>query len=194
MSSRMPLHRLIRMRAIGLVVGGLLLSASAWAQELPFGSLNIAAVPVKSAPESAPPAPSWDQRLKRIASDFMGTRYRLGGSSQDTGLDCSGLIKQIWQRLGLADLPHQAANMAKLGVPVQLRDIQVGDLIFFNTTGKQNSHVGVYIGDGRFVHASSVLKKVTENSLTERYYQKTFNGIRRVAGFDSANDAPAISE
>ena len=195
MSSRMqPLHRLIRIRATGLVVGALLLSASAWAQELPVGSLNATAVPVKSASESAPASPSWDQRLKRIASDFMGTRYRLGGSSQDTGLDCSGLIKQIWQRLGLADLPHQAANMAKLGVPVQLRDIQVGDLIFFNTTGKQNSHVGVYIGDGRFVHASSVLKKVTENSLTERYYQKTFNGIRRVAGFDSANDAPAISE
>lgn len=195
MSSRMqPLHRPYRMRAIGLVVGGLLLSASAWAQELPVGGLNAAAVPVKSASESAPASPSWDQRLKRIASEFMGTRYRLGGSSQDTGLDCSGLIKQIWQRLGLADLPHQAANMAKLGIPVQLRDIQVGDLIFFNTTGKQNSHVGVYIGDGRFVHASSVLKKVTENSLTERYYQKTFNGIRRVAGFDSASDAPAISE
>ena len=195
MSSRMqPLHRPYRMRAIGLVVGALLLSANAWAQELPVGSLNAAAVPVKSASESAPASPSWDQRLKRIASDFMGTRYRLGGSSQDTGLDCSGLIKQIWQRLGLADLPHQAANMAKLGVPVQLRDIQVGDLIFFNTTGKQNSHVGVYIGDGRFVHASSVLKKVTENSLSERYYQKTFNGIRRVAGFDSASDTPVISE
>jgi cell wall-associated NlpC family hydrolase len=109
-------------------------------------------------------------------------------------LDCSGLIKQIWQRLGLADLPHQAANMAKLGVPVQLRDIQVGDLVFFNTTDKQNSHVGVYIGDGRFVHASSVLQKVTENSLSERYYQKTFNGIRRLAGFNTVADAPAISE
>ena len=183
-----------RMRAIGLVVGALLVSASAWTQELPASSLNPAAVQGKSAPESAPAAPSWDQRLKRIASDFMGTRYRLGGSSQDTGLDCSGLIKQIWQRLGLADLPHQAANMAKLGIPVQLRDIQVGDLVFFNTTGKQNSHVGVYIGDGRFVHASSVLRKVTENSLSESYYQRTFNGIRRVAGFDSASDAPVISE
>ena len=188
------LHRLVRIRAIGLVLGAFIVSASAWAQEVPAGSLNAAAVQSKNGAESPPPAPSWDQRLRRIASDFMGTRYRLGGSSQDTGLDCSGLIKQIWQRLGLADLPHQAANMAKLGVPVQLRDIQVGDLVFFNTTGKQNSHVGVYIGDGRFVHASSVLKKVTENSLSESYYQKTFNGIRRLAGFDSANDAPTISE
>jgi cell wall-associated NlpC family hydrolase len=182
------------MRTRWFVLGAALLSAGAWAQELPVGSLNAVTVQVKGGADSPPPAPSWDQRLKRIANNFMGTRYRLGGNSQDTGLDCSGLIKQIWQRLGLADLPHQAANMAKLGVPVQLRDIQVGDLVFFNTTGKQNSHVGVYIGDGRFVHASSVLKKVTENSLSESYYRKTFNGIRRVAGFDSASDAPAISE
>jgi cell wall-associated NlpC family hydrolase len=182
------------MRTTCFVVGLALLSASAWAQELPAGSLHAPTVQMQSGPDSLPPAPSWDQRLKRVANDFLGTRYRLGGSSQDTGLDCSGLIKQIWQRLGLSDLPHQAAKMAKLGVPVQLRDIQVGDLVFFNTTGKQNSHVGVYIGDGRFVHASSVLKKVTENSLSERYYQKTFNGIRRVAGLDSANDASAISE
>ena len=195
MSSRMqPAYRPFLTRPFWLVLAAVLLSASAWAQELPVGSLNAATVQGKSGVESPPPEPSWDQRLKRIANDFMGTRYRLGGSSQDTGLDCSGLIKQIWQRLGLADLPHQAAQMAKLGVPVQLRDIQVGDLVFFNTTGKQNSHVGVYVGDGRFVHASSVLKKVTENSLNERYYQKTFNGIRRLAGFDSANDAPATSE
>jgi cell wall-associated NlpC family hydrolase len=182
------------MRIPCFVVGVALLSASAWAQELPVGSLHAAPVQIQSGPDSPPSAPSWDQRLKRVANDFLGTRYRLGGSSQDTGLDCSGLIKQIWQRLGLADLPHQAAKMAKLGVPVQLRDIQVGDLVFFNTTGKQNSHVGVYIGDGRFVHASSVNEKVTENSLSESYYRKTFNGIRRVAGFDSASDAPAISE
>ena len=182
------------MRTRWFLVGVALLSASAWAQEISVGSLNAATVQIQSGPDSQPLAPSWDKRLKRIANDFIGTRYRLGGSSQDTGLDCSGLIKQIWQRLGLADLPHQAAKMAKLGVPVQLRDIQVGDLVFFNTTGKQNSHVGVYVGDGRFVHASSVLTKVTENSLNERYYQKTFNGIRRLAGFDSANDAPATSE
>lgn len=182
------------MRTRWFVVGVALLSVAAWAQEVPNSSLGAATVQVQSGSESLPQVPSWDQRLKRVANDFLGTRYRLGGSSQDSGLDCSGLITQIWQRLGLADLPHQAAKMAKLGVPVQLRDIQVGDLVFFNTTGKQNSHVGVYLGDGRFVHASSVLKKVTENSLSERHYQKTFNGIRRLAGLNTVADAPAIPE
>ena len=176
------------MRTRWFLVGVALLSGRAGAQEISVGSLNAATVQIQNGPDSQPLAPSWDKRLKRIANDFIGTRYRLGGSSQDTGLDCSGLIKQIWQRLGLDDLPHQAAQMAKLGVPVQLRDIQVGDLVFFNTTGKQNSHVGVYIGDGRFVHASSVNKKVTENLLNERYYQKTFSGIRRLTGFNAVAD------
>ena len=188
------LHRPILMRIRLFVLGAALLSAGARAQQVPNSNLGAATVQVQSGSESPPQAPSWDDRLKRVANDFLGTRYRLGGSSQETGLDCSGLITQIWQRLGLADIPRQAAKMAKLGVPVQLRDIQVGDLVFFNTTGKQNSHVGVYVGDGRFVHASSVLRKVTENSLSERYYQKTFTGIRRLAGFSTVADAPAISE
>jgi len=84
------------MRTRWFVVGAALLSVAAWAQELPNSSLGAATVQVQSGPESPPQALSWDQRLKRVANDFLGTRYRLGGSSQDTGLDCSGLITQIW--------------------------------------------------------------------------------------------------
>lgn len=176
-----------------------LLALGVRAQELPGSKSHMAFLAgdvfaIANASEPLPEAAAWEQLLKRVANDLVGTRYRLGGSSPMLGLDCSGLIKQIWLRMGLDDLPHKAANMAKLGVPVQLRDIQVGDLVFFNTTGKQNSHVGVYIGEGRFVHASSVLKKVTENSLSERYYQKTFNGIRRVTGLQSMAGAPSLSD
>lgn len=198
-------HKALRASARALVLVACVFSAAAWAQQAPVGTAHgdasapgasptTATVATNALAEIAPQALSWDQRLKNVAGDFLGTRYRMGGSSQDTGLDCSGLIKQIWHRLGIAELPHQAATMAKLGVPVQLRDIQVGDLIFFNTTGKQNSHVGVYVGNGRFIHASSVLKKVTENSLSESYYQKTFNGIRRVVGLRDMAEAPAASE
>lgn len=200
-------HQSPGVRALWCVAGTVLLAVGAWAQEASGGaqpSPATAAGPVTQVTPTTsagglglePPAPesSWDQRLKRIATDFLGTRYRLGGISQVSGLDCSGLIKQIWQRLGMAELPHQAANMATMGVPVQLHDIQVGDLIFFNTTGRQNSHVGVYVGNGRFIHASSVLKKVTENALSERYYQKTFNGIRRITGFGNAAETPQAAE
>ena len=196
-----PVQQTLLGRTLWCVAGTVLLVAGSWAQEAPGSTLpypataNAPLAPAGSVgPESPLPALSWDQRLKRIANDFLGTRYRLGGISQTTGLDCSGLIKQIWQRLGLVELPHQAANMAKMGVPVQLGDIQVGDLIFFNTTGKQNSHVGVYVGNGRFIHASSVLKKVTENALSESYYQKTFNGVRRITGFGKVADAPVVPE
>lgn len=202
MRGRMPsAHRPLLLHTLWCVAGTVLLAVGAWAQEVPGSALAApaaATAPLATAgstsPESPAPAVTWDQRLKRIANDFLGTRYRLGGISQTTGLDCSGLIKQIWQRLGSVELPHQAANMAKMGVPVQLGDIQVGDLIFFNTTGKQNSHVGVYVGNGRFIHASSVLKKVTENALSESYYQKTFNGIRRITGVGNAGDTPVVAE
>ena len=195
-----PVQQTLLGRTLWCAVGTVLLVAGSWAQEAPGSTppAAAAAAPLAytggTASDVSAQALSWDQSLKRIANDFLGTRYRLGGISQTTGLDCSGLIKQIWQRLGLVELPHQAASMAKLGTPVQLRDVQVGDLIFFNTTGKQNSHVGVYVGNGRFIHASSVLKKVTENSLSESYYQKTFNGIRRITGFGNAADAPTLPE
>jgi cell wall-associated NlpC family hydrolase len=195
-----PVQQTLLGRTLWCAVGTVLLVAGSWAQEAPGSTVPspAAAAPLAytggTASDVSAQALSWDQRITRIANDFLGTRYRLGGISQTTGLDCSGLIKQIWQRLGLVELPHQAASMAKLGTPVQLRDVQVGDLIFFNTTGKQNSHVGVYVGNGRFIHASSVLKKVTENSLSESYYQKTFNGIRRITGFGNAADAPTLPE
>ena len=88
------------MRTRWWVMGVALLSVSAWAQELLVGSLHAATVQIQSGPDSPPPAPSWDQRLKRVANDFLGTRYRLGGSSQDTGLDCSGL----WLSMAMAVL------------------------------------------------------------------------------------------
>ena len=193
------IFRSLFIRAPWLLLLTALMAVGVRAQELPSSKSHMALFPgdvvaIANAPDPLPEAAAWEQLLKRVANDLIGIRYRLGGSSAIVGLDCSGLIKQIWLRMGLADLPHKASDMAKLGVPVQLRDIQVGDLVFFNTTGKQNSHVGVYIGEGRFVHASSVLKKVTENSLSERYYQKTFNGIRRVAGVESIAGARSLSD
>lgn len=196
----MPLSlRSLIVRTQRLLLVTAFMSASLGAQELPSGSVHSASLTsdtsvIAMGSEPLPKSAPWEQLLKQTANDLKETPYRLGGSSQHMGLDCSGLIKEIWQRIGFADLPHKAASMAKLGVPVQLRNIQVGDLIFFNTTGKQNSHVGVYIGDGRFIHASSVLKKVTENALTERYYQRTFNGIRRIADLGGMPDARTFSD
>jgi cell wall-associated NlpC family hydrolase len=128
------------------------------------------------------------------ALSHLGVPYRFGGNDPKAGFDCSGLVRFVARSVLGIDLPRTSDAMARVGSVVARDALEVGDLLFFNTRGGANSHVGIYVGDGRFVHASSVLRKVTENSLSESYYQKTFNGIRRVAGFDSANDVPAIAE
>lgn len=119
--------------------------------------------------------------LARIARDLTGIHYRLGGNSVESGLDCSGLVRVIWAKLGLTTLPRTSAAMAKIGEKVEADDLEPGDLVFFNTRGRPNSHVGVYIGLGRFIHASSVRRKVMENALDESYYKSRFNGARRLA-------------
>ena len=119
--------------------------------------------------------------LSGVADQLLGIRYRFGGNTE-SGVDCSGLIRLVWERLGLglSTLPRTAANMATLGLPVSLSDIKPGDLVFFNTLGHNFSHVGVYLGEGRFLHASSGQRRVTLSSLSERYFRDRFEGARRL--------------
>ena len=119
--------------------------------------------------------------LQLMALELQGIRYRFGGNSPERGLDCSGLVRLVWARLGLPSLPRTSAEMASIGEHVGINDLKPGDLVFFNTRDKRNSHVGIYTGMGRFIHASSVQRKVTENSIDEDYYKARFNGARRLA-------------
>ncbi|MFN9478265.1 MAG: C40 family peptidase [Betaproteobacteria bacterium] len=118
--------------------------------------------------------------LEQVASELLGVRYRFGGNDPSGGVDCSGLVRLMWSRLGLADLPRTAAAMALLGQPVALDALLPGDLVFFNTRGRRYSHVGVYVGEGRFVHASPRQRKVTESQVGDSYFRQRFNGARRL--------------
>ncbi len=117
--------------------------------------------------------------LRGMANDLLGIRYRFGGNTEE-GLDCSGLVRLVWQRLGLGHLPRTAASMAAAGLPIARSDLAPGDLVFFNTLGRSFSHVGVYLGEGRFLHASSSKRRVMLNSMDERYFVERFDGARRV--------------
>jgi cell wall-associated NlpC family hydrolase len=128
--------------------------------------------------------------LEQVTRELLGIRYRFGGNDPLRGVDCSGLVRAIWQRLGLPELPRTSAAMASLGEPVALEALLPGDLLFFNTRGPRYSHVGVYLGDGRFVHASSRQRMVVESRVDERYYRQRFNGARRLL-WTSPGDAAA---
>lgn len=112
------------------------------------------------------------------AREFMGVRYRYGGTSR-SGFDCSGFVQTVFRSQGVR-LPRTSAEQSRVGTPVSRSDLQKGDLVFFKTRGSRISHVGIYQGGGRFIHASSGGGKVEVDSLTSGYYDRRYAGARRV--------------
>uniref|UniRef100_E1T6Q3 NLP/P60 protein n=1 Tax=Burkholderia sp. (strain CCGE1003) TaxID=640512 RepID=E1T6Q3_BURSG len=116
------------------------------------------------------------------AMSLVGVPYRWGGNTPDSGFDCSGLVRYVVARAASVNLPRTTADMSGRGESVEPDEIAPGDLIFFNTTGRPHSHVGIYVGKLRFVNAPSTGGTVRLDYLTNPYWAKRFDGIRRVAG------------
>lgn len=111
---------------------------------------------------------------------YLGTQYKYGGASPDAGFDCSGLVWYMARKsLGL-HLPRTAAAQAKEGQQVSRTELKRGDLVFFNTMGRRYSHVGIYVGNDRFVHAPSSGGEVRVDDMTGRYWKSRYNGARRL--------------
>lgn len=119
------------------------------------------------------------ESLVRTASRFQGVRYRWGGSSR-SGFDCSGFTRYVFRQKAGIDLPHSASAQFRKGVPVSRDQLKPGDLVFFQTYRRGASHVGIYIGNGKFIHASSARGRVRIDSLNAGYYRQRYLGARRV--------------
>jgi len=130
------------------------------------------------APEATKAEESIKDRLLRVAQRMLAVPYRFGGTTL-WGIDCSGFVQKTFAFLNL-DLPRTAREQYKEGVTVAKSDLSPGDLVFFRTYAKYASHVGIYLGDNRFVHASSRDRKVTIDSLDEPYYTKHYLGAKRL--------------
>ena len=114
------------------------------------------------------------------ALGYLGIRYKYGGSTPDTGFDCSGLVRYVvGQALGLV-LPRDARSISEVGARISTEHLQPGDLVFFNTMNRPFSHVGIYIGEQRFIHAPASGGAVELVSLSERYWRSRFDGARRL--------------
>jgi len=119
-----------------------------------------------------------ETELIRTALACRGARYRRGGTSRG-GFDCSGFTRYVFAKYGV-NLPHSSAAQSRIGRPVAKSELQPGDLVFFQTYRRGVSHVGIYIGNGRFVHASTHGRGVTVDSLNSAYYAPRYRGARRV--------------
>lgn len=115
------------------------------------------------------------------AVSMIGTRYQRGGQSPEAGFDCSGFVRYVFAQTLQRDLPRTSAEMGAIGESVARDGLQPGDLVFYNTLRRAFSHVGIYIGDGRFVHAPSRGRRVEIVDMSVRYWQRRYNGARRLA-------------
>lgn len=114
----------------------------------------------------------------REISKMMGVSYKLGGTDEN-GIDCSAYTMTVYKNALGKLIPRSSAEQYKLGIPVANDDLKFGDLVFFNTTGETASHVGIYLGDDLFAHASVSLG-VTISSLESYYFKQRYNGARRI--------------
>jgi len=122
------------------------------------------------------------QDVALFALGMIGVDYRFGGETPERGLDCSGLIRYVFQEVTGVTLPRTAREMSRLGDKVAVGDLAPGDLVFFNTRRFAFSHVGLYLGDNRFIHAPSAGGEVEVATLSQDYWKKHFDGARRLVG------------
>lgn len=123
------------------------------------------------------------------ALGLLGVPYRWGGSDPRGGLDCSGLVRHVYQAARGQTLPRRSVDLSRAGAPVPRHALAAGDLVFFNTLGRAFSHVAIYLGEGRFVHAPSRRGVVRIEALDEKYWRVRYNGARRIPGAVAAISA-----
>jgi len=122
------------------------------------------------------------QDLAIYALGMIGVDYRYGGDTPEEGLDCSGLVRHVFQEVTGVTLPRTSKELARVGKAVQRADLKPGDLVFFNTRRFAFSHVGIYLGDDRFIHAPRTGSEVEIADLDNGYWRKHFDGARRLVG------------
>lgn len=179
-----PVHRraVLRMSAWGaLAASALLVGCGSSPRKRAVRSTPVLRprVPAKSGSGLRLPNNMREQAVAQ-ALFLINTPYRYGGSNPQTGFDCSGLVQYVFSRFAGRALPRTARQWAQASSPIRKANLQRGDLVFFNTSGRSFSHMGIYIGRGRFVHAPSSGKVVSIARLDMSYYVKRFEGARTV--------------
>jgi cell wall-associated NlpC family hydrolase len=112
--------------------------------------------------------------------ELVGVNYRRGGTNPDNGLDCSGFVQVVFSEAAGLLLPRTAGEQSKIGEKVDKKELKAGDLVFFNTMRHAFSHVGIYLGDNRFLHAPRTGAEVRVEDMRQNYWTKRYNGARRV--------------
>ncbi|MFW5432730.1 MAG: C40 family peptidase [Methylophilaceae bacterium] len=120
------------------------------------------------------------QEVLLNAMSLEGIKYKYGGSSPETGFDCSGFVNYVYSKSANLKLPRTSRGISRMGYSVNKQELQPGDLVFFNTAKRAFSHVGIYVGDGKFIHAPRTGSFVRVESMQTSYWKNRFNGAKRL--------------
>jgi cell wall-associated NlpC family hydrolase len=133
-----------------------------------------------SAPETGTPAAAPRVEAALVALGLLGRPYAFGGATPETGFDCSGLVAYVYREAFRWSLPRTTYEQSRVGVAVESEALGPGDLVFFNTLRRDFSHVGIYLGDARFIHAPSTGGVVRVEDMRLPYWSSRYNGARRI--------------
>ncbi|WP_047532589.1 C40 family peptidase [Methylotenera sp. N17] len=134
-------------------------------------------------PEIVNTTPTWSDKAQEVlmqALSLTGIQYKYGGKSPETGFDCSGFVRYVFSQATKITLPPTARAISQMGKTVKKDELQPGDLVFFNTLKTAFSHVGIYMGDNKFIHSPSAGGSVRVESMDSAYWNKRFNGAQRI--------------
>ena len=137
------------------------------------------------------PQTSWQAKTQEIlinAMSLTGIKYKYGGSKPETGFDCSGFVRYVFNQAANLALPPTARAISQIGKTVKKDELQPGDLVFFNTLKSAFSHVGIYVGDNKFIHAPRTGGEVRVENMETKYWQNRYNGAQRL---DDEAEKPA---
>jgi cell wall-associated NlpC family hydrolase len=134
---------------------------------------------------------SWQAKTQEVlinALSLTGIKYKYGGSNPDTGFDCSGFVRYVFSQAANLTLPPTARAISQIGKTVKKDELQPGDLVFFNTLKSAFSHVGIYVGDNKFVHAPRAGGAVRVESMQTSYWASRYNGAQRLDNEANTNE------
>lgn len=186
------LKKLMSMAFLGWLFGA---SSVCFALDLPFfsNSENTSATNANNTQaeqqEQANKNSSWASTAQEIilhAISQTGVKYKYGGITPDTGFDCSGFVRYVFQQAANLTLPHGARAISQVGTNVSKDELQPGDLVFFNTLRSVTSHVGIYVGNNRFIHSPSAGGTISVTDMNDAYWSKRFTGARHIEAKDLA--------
>ncbi len=122
------------------------------------------------------------------AMDMLGIHYKYGGDNPENGLDCSGLVRYVFKDAWGVNVPRTSVELSRSGEKIDTQDLQPGDLVFYNTLRRSFSHVGIYLGDNKFIHSPRAGGKVRIESMDMAYWKARFNGARRITDKEPDGD------